>query len=338
MNHKKIDALAETMRIIYERAENSMVTEINVALAKQIPIRTLARQLNTIKRESDDMVESMLKKISDEEGISLERLASDNRVLTSQLATGALGMFDRSSRRIQLRGATSLVESVKQEALRNFDERMKVTYRDGRNVGYKEYMEMATRTTIQQEIGASQLATGGQAGVVFYITNHFKDCADDHKDYQGKIYYDARWRDFGYDDEMSERIQGIINKKRMLSVQEVRDGKPYLTTRPNCRHTFTPISVEQASGSADALVRDLKISTGSYRGDNYDDTVKQRYNERQIRYYKARMEQSVKMGAGYEDAVQRDKVLIAKWQARQRALIEANPSLSRDYRRESLRL
>lgn len=338
MNHKKIDALAETMRIIYEQAENSMVTEINVALAKQTPIRTLARQLNTIKRESDDMVESMLKKISDEEGISLERLASDNRVLTSQLAMGALGMFDRSSRRIQLRGAIPLVESVKQEALRNFDERMKVTYRDGRNVGYKEYMEMATRTTIQQEIGASQLATGGQAGVVFYITNHFKDCADDHKDYQGKIYYDARWRDFGYDTETAERIQGIINKKRMLSVQEVRDGKPYLTTRPNCRHTFTPISVGQASGSADALVRDLKISTGSYRGDNYDDTVKQRYNERQIRYYKARMEQSVKMGAGYEDIVQRDKVLIAKWQARQRALIKANPSLSRDYRRESLRL
>lgn len=338
MNHKKIDALAETMRIIYEQTENNMVTEINVALAKQTPTRPLARKLNAIKMQSDSMVETMLKKISDDEGIQLARLTSDNRVLTSQLVDGALNMFNRSANRIQLRGATPLVESVKLEANRNFTNRMKVTYRDGRNVGYKEYMEMATRTTIQQEIGNAQLVTGGNAGVVFYITNHFRDCADDHKDYQGKIYYDARWREFGYDAETTERIQGVINKKRMLSVQEVRDGKPWLTTRPNCRHTFTPISLEQATGKASDVVSDLKLSTGSYRDANYEDTVKQRYNERQIRFYKARMEQYDKMGADYSDFMQRDKTLVAKWQARQRALMDKNSTLSRDYRRESLKI
>lgn len=345
MNHKKIDAISDTMRIIYESAENNMVKEVNLSVARDslrsLPrIQLLKRRLDVIKNNTDNIVESMLKKISDDEGIKLSRVADDNRLLTGNLANSALNLYNRSFNRISLRGTIPLKEAIKNEAQRNFDTRMKVTYRDGRNVGYKEYMEMSTRTTLQQEIGASQLDAGERAGVVFYITNHFKDCADDHADYQGKIYYDERYKSFGYD---NAEIEAIIRSKRMLGVQTVRDGKPWLTTRPNCRHTFTPISIDQARGGAKKLVDDLKISTGSYRDKNYQDTQKQRYNERQIRFYKARMEQNEALSSvlgdnTMADTVQRDKVLVSKWQARQRALIDKNPTLGRDYYRESLEL
>lgn len=348
MNHKKIDALTEEMRIVYETAENNMVAEVNSQIARD-GISSLARRrviehkLGVIKRKTDDTISKMLSNASDALGVNLTSLQDENRLKTSEMALNAQTKYIQGvSRVLQLRSADVLRESIIRETQRNIADGLKVTYRNGRTVGYKEYMEMATRTTLQREIGASQLSAGGVAGVVFYIVNHFRDCADDHADYQGKIYYDERWRTFGYSPEDTSRISGIINRKKMLSVQEVRDGKPWLTTRPNCRHTFTPITIEQAGGKASDVVRDIKLSTGSYRDENYDDTVKQRYNERQIRFYKNRMEQNEKLngilGGGLDDTISRDKMLIRKWQSRQRELTRENPSLSRDYRRESAKI
>jgi hypothetical protein len=83
----------------------------------------------------------------------------------------------------------------------------------------------------------------------------------------------------------------------------------------------------------------MKLSSGSYRDEKYDATVKQRYNERQIRFYKNRMEQNEKLngilGGGLDDKIQADKIAVRRWQARQRQLVDNNPVLARDYRRET---
>lgn len=349
MNHKKIDALTEEMRIVYETTENNMVAEVNSQIARD-GISSLARRrvlenkLGRIKIETDKIVRKMLSNASDTLGVSMSSLDEENTIKTSEMMASAVNTYTRSiSRVLRLRATDEIRDSIIKETQGNISDGIKVTYRNGRTVGYKEYMEMATRTTLQREIGSAELSSGGEAGIVFYIVNHYRDCADDHADYQGKIYYDERWRTFGYSAEDTDKINKIINGKNMLGLQTVRDGKPWLTTRPNCRHTFTPISIEQASGKAIDLVRDLKLSTGSYRDDNYDDTVKQRYNERQIRFYKNRMEQNEKLngilgGDALDDAIKRDKIFIRKWQARQRTLTEDNPTLSRDYRRESAKI
>lgn len=346
MNHKMIDALTEEMRIVYETAENNMVAEVNSQIARDgisniARRRVLENKLGRIKLETDDIIDKMLSRVSVKEGVSLTSLVEENTLKTSEMALDAMQVYGRSmSRVIRLRSGDELKQSIVSETQRNIADGLKVTYRNGRTVGYKEYMEMATRTTIQREIGSSQLSSGERAGVVFYIVNHFADCADDHADYQGKIYYDERWRTFGYDEKDTSRIETIIRAKRMLGVQTVRDGTPYLTTRPNCRHTFTPISIEQAGGKPADIVREMKLSSGSYREGNYEATVKQRYNERQIRFYKNRMEQNEKIngilgGDALANQLQGDKMLVRKWQARQRDLINKNPVLARDYRRET---
>ena len=58
--------------------------------------------------------------------------------------------------------------------------------------------------------------------------------------------------------------------------------------------------------------------------------VKQRYNERQIRFYKNRMEQNEKLngilGGGLDDKIQADKIAVRRnGKARQRQLVDSNP-------------
>lgn len=342
---KKIDAISDTLRILYETAENNMVAEVNRQLISDglsgaVRNQAIRRRLSELKITTDNIVDKVLGRVSETEGIVLDKLSETNRITTSALVQSAAQTYNKQiARVIGIRSTIPLRQALAQEAERNIVSGLKITYQNKRNIGYKEYMEMATRTSLQREVGSSQLSSGGRAGVVFYISNHYADCADDHKAYQGKFYYDERYKEFGYDADTLAQIERIISGKRMLSIQAVRDDSPYLTTRPNCRHTLTPVSFDQAGGKAEAVVKDLNLSTGSYKDENYDDSQKQRYNERQIRFYKNRMAQHEALPEVFgDDTIQGDKLLIRKWQAEQRKLVDSNPVLSRDYRRETEKL
>lgn len=336
------DHVSETMRILFETAENNMVAKMNKKLISEVDgnyqitklaqVNNLRAELEAVKRRADSMISKALNRV---EGIELKRLITDNERATTMMIASTLTSYRRAvSQVVRLSETMPLREAIKRQTQEGINSGVKIATAGGkRMVGYKEYMEMNVRTTVQREIGESQMASGGQAGVVFYISNHFADCADDHKAYQGRIYYDERYATFGYDVETLTRILSLISSKKMLSIQSVREQAPYLTTRPNCRHTLTPISIEQAGGSASQLVSNLKLSSGSYRDENYEDLQQQRYNERQIRFYKSRMEANKELG--YDDLVSRDKHLVSKWQATQRKLIDSNDVLSRDYRRET---
>jgi len=336
------DHVSETMRILFETAENNMVAQMNKKLvtvptgeyqiSKLAQVNNLKHSLEVVKKRADSMISKALNRV---EGLELKPLVEDNKRATAMMIASTLTSYRRAvSQVVRLSETMPLKEAIKRQTQEGINNGVKIATAGGeRMVGYKEYMEMNVRTTVQREIGEMQMASGGQAGVVFYISNHFADCADDHKDYQGRIYYDERYATFGYDAETLARIQALISSKRMLGIQSVREKPPYLTTRPNCRHTLTPISVEQAGMSASGLVSSLKLSSGSYRDENYDDLQQQRYNERQIRFYKGRMEANKELG--YDDLVNRDKHLVSKWQATQRKLISSNEVLSRDYRRET---
>lgn len=51
------------------------------------------------------------------------------------------------------------------------------------------------------------------------------------------------------------------------------------------------------------------------------------------------MEQNEKLngilGGGLDDKINADKIAVRRWQARQRQLVDNNPVLARDYRRET---
>lgn len=347
-NPKLTDEIAETLRELFETTESNMIARVNMTLLEeseayrdyQASLRVrLRRQMERDAEEAMAAIGGAINRAAEMTGANLESAKKTTERLTGMLVKSAMLLHDKGVKRVmRLTKAMPLREAIFKQTQEGIDKGIPVTYADGRQMGYKEYMEMNVRTTVQHQIGEQQLEVGGNVGVVFYACNVYQDCADDHKDYQGKVYYDKRYLNMNYDEETLRVIERTIRNKNMLAVQDVREGKPYLTTRPNCRHNLTAISIEQASD--ERIVQKLGLVRGSYRDDKYEATQEQRYNERQIRAYKARLEQNEMMYAkspseALASQIARDKRLVSQWQARQRALMKANPFLARDYRRET---
>ena len=263
---------------------------------------------------------------------------------TEALYISALKLHETGVVRIKrLVKILSLEEAIFKQTQIGIDKGIRIATRRG-TMGYKEYMEMAVRTNITTEIGEQQLKLNANAKVVFYISNVFRDSADDHKDYQGKFYYDERYKSFGLKPEIVEAMTKRIRELKMFSVQEVRDDKPYFTTRPNCRHRLTPVTFEKVMNqSPEKIINDMRLSTGSYKQENTDDVQQQRYLERGIRKYKARRDENKKLYEQTRDEryliqSQKDNVIVNKWQSQLRQLITKNPTLERDYRRETRKI
>ena len=222
-----------------------------------------------------------------------------------------------------------------------------VVYKDGKHYQFDTYFEMKARTDIQQDIGENLIDSGHEAGVVFYITSFYGDCAKDHADYQGKIYYDSNWKDNAPKDRIDE-IQNYIDSKGLKSVQEIMDAPVYLTTRPNCRHYFTAIDIDAVLGAkTNSDVSKLRSErnlnfNGKYKPEKYEALQKQRLNERKIRAEKRNidnLEHQLALKPGNKEIQTRIKIGEAKvrdYQADQRNLIKQYSNLERSYDRESL--
>jgi hypothetical protein len=76
--------------------------------------------------------------------------------------------------------------------------------------------------------------------VIFYLCSSYEGCSSEHKEFQGKIYVDANWKNALYKGTGTEFLisacESYIKNHGILTVQEVTDGYPYLITRPNCKH------------------------------------------------------------------------------------------------------
>lgn len=222
-----------------------------------------------------------------------------------------------------------------------------VVYQDGKHYQFDTYFEMKARTDIQQDIGENLIESGHEAGVVFYIASFYGDCAKDHADFQGKIYYDSNWKDNAPKDRIDE-IQNYIDSKGLKSVQEIMDAPVYLTTRPNCRHYFTAIDIESVLGAkTNSDVSKLRAErnlnfNGKYKPEKYEALQKQRLNERKIRAEKRNidnLEHQLALKPGDKEIQSRIKIGEAKvrdYQAEQRNLIKQYSNLERRYDRESL--
>ena len=322
-----IEILSEDLRQIYETTENEFNLRVQLSIKNNKSLVELKKELNKANQRSLDRVKLIL----EDKKFDSKEIINNTILINDRLIRSAIKEYQNSKLVIKrLEKVIPLKEAIFKQTQIGIDKGLSIRT-GGRTWSYKAYMEMAVRTTIQNEIGEQQLDAGRDNGIVFYISNVFADCADDHKDYQGKKYYDKNYKTF-VSKELAIEIDKIIRQENMLSVQEVRDKKPYLTTRPNCRHTLKAISIEQAlTKSSKTLVDELKIKTCSYKPKNYQELQTQRYNERMIRKYKERIEMNEELG--YDTT--KDKRLVKVWQERQRELIKSNPNLQRDYRRES---
>lgn len=83
----------------------------------------------------------------------------------------------------------------------------------------------------------------------FWICSSHAKPAKDHADHEGKLYYNQDWMDDqNQDPELKARALRIIRSRKMISIQEITGAPVYLVTRPNCKHFFIPVEIDEVVG------------------------------------------------------------------------------------------
>lgn len=201
----------------------------------------------------------------------------------------------------------------------------KIVYDNVRKTESKE-KEQAIFNEIEQNRREIALNESIKAKI-FYLCSSHNDCADDHKDWQGKMYYDNEWHKYIKDEDIRKKIQSYLTNHNCKSFQWVTGRPVWLITRPNCRHYFKVLRVEQVLGrNEETLVRNHKMHTGigkkgmqtinhSTRRDWYTEdnilNIIEKYKER-LAYHQSLY--AVKKTPTIKNAIEKDNFLIKKWE------------------------
>lgn len=95
---------------------------------------------------------------------------------------------------------------------------------------------------------------------VFFLCSTHSNPAEDHKDYQGKIYVDRFWR-LKTSGEDYYKVMSYIKNHDIVTVQEIMGSPVYLCTRPYCKHFFIPLQTSEVLGSS---LRKINETYGEY--------------------------------------------------------------------------
>lgn len=238
---------------------------------------------------------------------------------------------------------TNLYEQINEQIDKGIQNAPKFRYKNGREVGFQEHMEMTVRTELQKEAREFQIKNGRENGMIFYLCSHLGDSASDHAPFQGLIYIDEQWESIVSDD-LKEQVEEYIAFNKTRTMQDVENNPPYLNSRPNCRHHFEAIDTyEVLHSTTKTLLRTHDMQKGEYDRQNYIDSQKQRYHEREIRKLKNKIAEKDVIWEKTPDAEERKKIeeevnklkaSIRNQQKEQRELVKSNPNLERNYTRE----
>jgi hypothetical protein len=225
-----------------------------------------------------------------------------------------------------------------------------IIYKNGRKMPLISYADMKNRTMLQEYTNKAQLEAGRNAGLIFWLVSSFGDSAKDHVDFQAKIYIDRDWESM-VDEETRKQVQDYISANDIRVKQDVEEGEPYLTTRPNCRHRWMPMNTEEVLGgkSTNAMLKENNmLLNGKYEQEKANARDKLRYEERLIRKYKLQAEETniridkTPVGELREEEkkkLQQINANIKVHQRKARELVKDNSTfLEREYTRENPRL
>lgn len=87
-----------------------------------------------------------------------------------------------------------------------------------------------------------------QTGVFYLCSTHINP-AKDHADWEGKVYVHEDWES-RVSPETHDKVAAYIRNHNLHTVQWVVGEPVYLITRPNCKHYFIEVSVEEVLGSS----------------------------------------------------------------------------------------
>ena len=185
-----------------------------------------------------------------------------------------------------------------------------VEYKNGRRVNIQSYAEMALRTAEKRSYIQGEAKMRDEYGLGLVIVNRRGNACPKCMQFVGKIFNDDVYGN------------AKIDPKYPLLSEAIAGGLYH----PNCKdvHTtyFPGITTERPAPTKEEVLAAEK---------QYTLEQQQRFNERQIRKYKRLSD-----GTLDEEETKHYKEKVSKWQAKQRKLIEDNPTLRRKYNRESV--
>lgn len=112
-----------------------------------------------------------------------------------------------------------------------------------RDYNYVEVVRAARKVMRNRDLRKKQRAIRTELNStdnVFFVCSKHRKPAEDHKDYQGKIYVDRFWRT-KLDETMQKKVEAYIKNHNVLTVQYIMGEPVYMTTRPYCKHYFIPV-------------------------------------------------------------------------------------------------
>ena len=98
------------------------------------------------------------------------------------------------------------------------------------------------------------------------MASSHNDCAADHKPYQGRLYVDEK---------APKEVIDYAKSRGLYTVQWVMDGPAWFITRPNCRHYFVSLKLDQVKGKSDKKLT-KKYKTHSVEGNRDFQTPRSR--------------------------------------------------------------
>lgn len=320
------------------RVAEAVLTDIDLKFAeiltanKKTNVGSVDEAFDVMEKRTLDLLNTALGSFKD--------IASDITPITEKI-------FEKNKKQakriIKLDSNDEIKDYLKKITGRQILDNKQVVYKNGRRIGYKEYVEMATRTRMQHQLLEQQFELGLATAQLVYVCDTYSDCANDHLDYQGKFYYDEQVMSV-----IPKELKDALRKSRnkfTSSIQKITTSKPWLGTRPNCRHRFIPIAIDDFLGMPlDKVLRKHEAIKGNYSNSeirkNYKDTQSQRRHEHAIRQLKVkheinRMAYEKTNDKEFLNKMNSNAFHIRKNQKRLRELIAQNPSLKRDYRKEN---
>lgn len=325
----------ETNLVRYKIAQNNALKSFEVNSSKIIQkAETMAK--NTLKNSNVNLKPSQVTSMTHDIKKGLLFLQKD-----------AVSSYRKTLTDVLL--SVKSAEGLKEQLAKHIESGLNigVVYENKREYKFDSYFEMKARTEIQRDIGSNMVQAGQDAGVVFYISAYFGDCAPDHALLNGKLFCDEKWESLAPKDRVEE-IRNYIESNKIMTVQEAMGEPYYYTTRPNCRHYFQYISIDEVLGAKTPeevkKLRDEKSLNfnGKYKPDKYKALQQQRLNERKIRAYKEELvkaEQVLKLEPNDKILkVKKETALmnIRNTQKAQRELEKQYSNIGRRYDREAL--
>lgn len=161
---------------------------------------------------------------------------------------------------------------------------------------------------------------------IFFLCSEHDDSAEDHRDWQGKLYVDSAWQKDIFFKANIDKIRQFIQSNNIRTFQWVTHRPVWLITRPNCRHYFVSLTyAEVKNHSVSELISKYNlhstigqrqyqpiwhpINQGWYTKENVESII-QKYRERldmHERIYKQVKSDELKR------MIAKDKLLLNKW-------------------------